>query len=94
MSETLRHLKDVGLHIIGSAALMSVAFLESTPLTAGWLWAVCVAAFWFVRELEQDRKKHGRWDITVWSGWKLAEAMAPCATAFGCAIGATIWRLV
>lgn len=84
---------DVLLHILGAAIMMAVVFLDSTPLTAGWLWAVLVSAFWFVRELEQDRQKHGRWDITVWSGWKLAEAIAPCVTALGCAVGATVLRL-
>lgn len=85
---------DVLLHILGAALMMAPVWLTSTPLTAGWMLAVVVSAFWFVRELEQDRKKHGRWDITVWRGWKLAEAIAPCVTAFGCALGATIWRVL
>lgn len=84
---------DVVLHILGSVILMAVACLPSTPLTATWLWAVLVCAFWFFRELEQDRQKHGRWDITVWSGWKLAEAIAPCVTALAIAAGVTVWRL-
>lgn len=85
---------DVLLHILGAALMMAPAVLASTPLTAGWLLAVVVSAFWFVRELEQDRKKHGRWDVAVWSGWKLAEALAPCITAFAIAIGVTVWRAV
>jgi hypothetical protein len=84
---------EVGLHIFGAAAMMAVVFLGSTPWWLAWPWAVAVSLFWLVRELAQDRRKHGHWvSPAEWSGWKIAEAASPCLVAIGCAAGVTTWR--
>lgn len=78
---------DVLLHILGAAIMMVPVALSSTPVWLAFPWAVCVAGFWFVREWAQKRS------IKDWSGWKIAEAAAPAATALLCAGGVTLWRL-
>ena len=80
---------DVALHILGAALMMGVVFLRSTPLPIAFPWAAAVCLFWFGREWLQSSAP-----VTDWSGWKLAEAIAPCVTALICAIGVTVWRLM
>ena len=85
---------DVALHILGAALMMGAVFLRSTPVAIAFPWAAAVCLFWFVRECLQDVEKNGFRSPGLWSGWKLAEAIAPCVTALGIAAGVTVWRLL
>ena len=85
---------DVLLHIVGALLMMAPIALASTPWPIALPWAFAVSLFWFGRELLQARTKAGRWQSPAeWGAWKLAEAVAPCLTAFLFAGAVTVWRL-
>jgi hypothetical protein len=87
-------MRDILLHIAGALLIMAICALPSTPWPVSWYVAAVWSGFWWIREVAQDRAKHGRFrSLTEWGTHKRWEAIAPTAVCILSAAGITAYQV-